>query len=368
MKRQTYQKGSVVQDSRRGIWVFRWREDGKRKSESLGRCRNKAEAQRKAAPLVLAINDGEKRAGQGMTVGELVTEYMTSDRFPARFSTRAAYTYNFDNHILPKWGETCITKLTAYEVETWLKSLGLSAKSKVHLRGLLRISMEFAMHLGYLSMNRNPMELVRIPGASKRAVEPRILTVEEFQAFLAHVESEPYRTMILTAMCLGLRVSELLGLQWGDIDWQNSRIKIQRGIVRNRVDDVKTRYSGKSLPLDPDLGELLKMRRVQTEFKESNDWVWASPAMAGKKPLFYTTLEKVLGRAATKAGLEGIGWHSFRHSFRSWVAETGAEVGVQQKLMRHSDIRTTMNIYGDALPETLRTASSKVVKMALRTA
>ena len=43
-----------------------------------------------------------------------------------------------------------------------------------------------------------------------------------------------------------------------------------------------------------------------------------------------------------------IGWHTFQHTYRSWLDATGAPLGVQQKLMRHADIRTTMNVYGDA--------------------
>ena len=71
-------------------------------------------------------------------------------------------------------------------------------------------------------------------------------------------------------------------------------------------------------------------------------------------------------RANTAAGLGAIGWHTMRHSYRSWLDETGAPLTVQQNLMRHADIRTTMNIYGDAIPDTLRAAHGKVVRMALR--
>jgi integrase len=60
---------------------------------------------------------------------------------------------------------------------------------------------------------RNPMELVRIEGATKREAEPTVLTVDEFHKLLEKIDEEPFRTMLLTAMCLGLRCSELLGLK-----------------------------------------------------------------------------------------------------------------------------------------------------------
>jgi integrase len=62
---------------------------------------------------------------------------------------------------------------------------------------------------------------------------------------------------------------------------------------------------------------------------------------------------------------DGIGWHAFRHFYRSMLDATGAPIGVQQKLMRHAQVSTTMNIYGSAYMEGKREAHSKVVQMVL---
>jgi integrase len=66
-----------------------------------------------------------------------------------------------------------------------------------------------------------------------------------------------------------------------------------------------------------------------------------------------------------KAGIGKLGTHSLRHSYRSWLDAVGTAVAVQQKLMRHSDIRTTMNIYGDVVTDEMERAHSKVVALAL---
>jgi integrase len=74
-------------------------------------------------------------------------------------------------------------------------------------------------------------------------------------------------------------------------------------------------------------------------------------------------------RFLTIRGLgDGIGWHTFRHTYRAWLDATGAPIGVQQKLMRHAQVSTTMNIYGNALMTSKRKANSKVARMALRPA
>ena len=65
---------------------------------------------------------------------------------------------------------------------------------------------------------------------------------------------------------------------------------------------------------------------------------------------------------------DNIGWHTFRHTYRSWLDATGAPMGVQQKLMRHAQISSTMNVYGNALMEAKREANTKVVRKALRSA
>jgi integrase len=68
--------------------------------------------------------------------------------------------------------------------------------------------------------------------------------------------------------------------------------------------------------------------------------------------------------AAGKLG--EIGWHTFRHTYRSWLDETGAPMKVQRELMRHASIQTTMNVYGQALASSKREANGKVVEMVLK--
>jgi site-specific recombinase XerD len=63
-----------------------------------------------------------------------------------------------------------------------------------------------------------------------------------------------------------------------------------------------------------------------------------------------------------------VGWKTFRHSFRSWLDQTEAPIGVQRELMRHASIQTTMNVYGRAMTEGKRQAHSNVVQMVLKPA
>jgi integrase len=73
---------------------------------------------------------------------------------------------------------------------------------------------------------------------------------------------------------------------------------------------------------------------------------------------------RVYQKAAKAAGIGGFGTHSLRHTFRTWLDSVGTPIGVQQRLMRHADIRTTMNVYGDAVSEDMAEAHSKIVGLA----
>jgi integrase len=60
-----------------------------------------------------------------------------------------------------------------------------------------------------------------------------------------------------------------------------------------------------------------------------------------------------------------VGWHSFRHTYRTLIDDIGTPLGVQQRLMRHADIKTTMNTYGSAFEKTKRRANSRVADLIL---
>jgi integrase len=88
--------------------------------------------------------------------------------------------------------------------------------------------------------------------------------------------------------------------------------------------------------------------------------------VAGEKSYSANSVyEKHLVPAGKQIGVQ-LSWHTFRHTYRTWLDEVGTPMGIMQKLMRHSDICTTMNVYGGAMQESLRTANSKVVEIAFR--
>ena len=247
-----------------------------------------------------------------------------------------------------------------------MKQLGLSGKSQSHLKSLLSRLYDYAMFVEEIPLGRNPMELVRIKGVSRRSREIRILTWEEFSRLRVELK-EPFRTMAVVAACCGLRVSELLALKWDDVDWFGKKLRVERAIVMQHVGDCKTIGSQKSLPVSEEVLACLGIWREQSEFTAPDHFIFASPVQVGRLPWSYPHVIRVLKAAGRRAGISWIGTHTFRHSFRSWLDSMGTPVALQQKLMRHSDIRTTMNVYGDVMPDEMRQAHDRLARKILKT-
>ena len=112
------------------------------------------------------------------------------------------------------------------------------------------------------------------------------------------------------------------------------------------------------------LGELKNWKQL-TQFSTPDDWVFASPMKLGRLPISYAGVWRALKKAAVKASIGHLSSHTFRHTHRSWLDAVGTPVGVQQRLMRHADIRTTMNVYGTAATAEMVAASGKVTALVL---
>lgn len=366
------QTGSIVFNRRSQTWrIFVYDAAGTRRTKTIGtRCDlpTKTAARLAAQPLIAAmlqpaLAPAPEITPSALTVATLMDHYR-SERMPTRYSTRRSYNVWLDRHVLPRWGALPITAMQAQPVELWLRSLPLAARSKSEIRALMGRLFDCAMWRGDIPTQLNPMKLVRIPGASKRTKKPRSLTVEEFQKMLPHLP-EPFRTIAIICACFGLRISECLGLKWGDVNWFDATLSIQRGVVRSRIDDCKTVGSEQSLFISSEMLDVLKTWRQITQFASESDWVFASPRRIGRLPWSADSVNDAYTEAATAAGIGHVSTHSMRHTFRSWLDAVGSSLATQQKLMRHSDIRTTMNVYGRIVTDAMSVAAGKVARLAV---
>lgn len=375
-RRKRYQFGWLELRKRKNgpsVWLWRYRSGSPKDGHDLDKeamivgdvkqYPRKADAWKAAEALRLGIN--RPKPAEQITFGGVVGRYIL-EQLPERRSTSSRYRSWLKNHIEPRWANVPLSAVKPVVVEEWIRSLKLAPKSRGHVRSIMHLVFEWAMKWELVPMERNPMSLVKIKGSSKRQREPRALTVAEFQLLVSRLR-EPFRTMCIVAVCLGLRVSELLGLQWSDFDWTNLRVKVQRSWVYGRSGDVKTEYSEKWIPLDRSLVEVLLLHREQATaggLIGEGKWVFANPE-TGRPRWPSRIVENHFVPVGIATGIGRVGWHTFRHTYATMLGTFGVDLKVQQELLRHADIRTTMNIYRHTVPDALREANSKVVKMVL---
>jgi len=372
-KRQRVQFGWVCLKARKkgpDVWVLRYRENlsngvTTKRSAIIGTVQeflNESQARKAALSWLFSMN-AETSSGTLVSFGAVIRRYL-AEEIPARISTASRYRCWLKNHVEPKWRDYPIEQIKPLLVEDWLKKLDLAPKSKSHLKNLMRVLFNAAMRWELIPYQHNPMSLVRVKDSSKRQRQPKALSVEEFRKLLEHVP-EPFRTMCIVAMCLGLRVSEILGLKWKDIDWEGLRLAVRQAYVYGQEGELKTQASQRWMPLDRLLAEKLREHKKKfASFGNSETWVFANPETG--RPYWPGRIqENWLVPAAQKAGLGRIGWHTFRHSHSTLLHALGVDLKVQQELLRHADVRTTMNIYTQAVPTALREANSKVVRLVL---
>jgi integrase len=376
MKRSRYQLGALFMEPRKkgsDVWVYRWREtnsDGKRHSrkEILGtviEIRTQADAQRAAEKLRLSINRlAAEGSGAPATIRKLVDHYRLKEipieesHEGKRRSTKLGYLSNLNCHIVPRWGDYHPGKVTTVEVEDWLKSLQLAPASRAKVRNVLSMIFRHGMRWGWL--DSNPVTMVRC--SSKRLRRPDILTAEEFRALL---EGLPNRERLMGTICAttGLRICEVLGIKWEDIDFGTRTVNVLRSYTDGSIGPCKTEISEQPVPLDEIVIEGLLEWHPVCGFPKPEDWVFASYQTFGKMPMWPDSLRrKILQPVARKVGIrKQIGWHTFRRTYSSLLAETGNDVKVVQELMRHAKISTTMEVYTQAGMPKKRIAQRKAV-------
>lgn len=373
VKRDRYKEGYLrkVDRAKGWAWEFRVRVDGKVQYMTLSGAEFPTEkaAKVKLQGLLLKVNEGKVgNLVEAVMFGTLLDRYL-AEELPAKASSQGSYTSLIRTWIRPKWGDVALTDMKANAIRTWLLSLPLSSLSKGHIRSLLHKLFDLAMLWEFIPVGRNPVELVKIKGVTKREKEPVILTPEQAMAVIASMPS-PYSLMTLTVAALGLRLSEMLGLQWGDFDFTKGSVTIQRNAYRGTIEETKTKSSKAILPLSSELAALLLVWREslakEREDEKESPWVFPNPA-TGLPYLGPSIQQRWLRPAGESIGVKGLGFHSLRHSHKVWLDSLGTPMGVMKDLLRHSAISTTMNVYGATLSDAKREYNQKVTGLLFPT-
>ncbi|MGH9644020.1 MAG: tyrosine-type recombinase/integrase [Terriglobales bacterium] len=340
--------------------------------------------------LHLPINPLDSR--RGVTFGDLALHYAEhelverSESIHAKaYTTIKGYERVLRNRLLPKWGNRIALGIEPLEVENWLTTLkkeeGLENPTLDRMRRVMSMVYRHGQRYGLIprTQEANPMRFVRCRTTS--GYEAMILTPEQAYAILRDLP-EPERTLTLLAAGTGLRISECLGLQWQDVSFAEEMIHVRRTWTCGRVGLPKTKTSRGPVPLHPLLAEFMLCWKQTTSYSEPTDWVFASDRLKGKQPRVANMLvEDYLRPAAAKAGVlsshrdeqgrlveddpRRFGFHNLRHSLASFLVRIRTDPKTVQTLLRHSDVKLTLQCYSHAVSQDRMAAAGEMLTAIL---
>lgn len=320
-----------------------------------------SEARRQRELLGAKAQRGELPVRCTLTFAELAETWMEGFGAQVRSGERAErtlehYRYQLRHNLLPTLGHKKVQDISTDDCASLIAKLrarGLSAKTIAGALVPLGRVFSLALRRGYIKSNPlDRLEASERPRVPRR--EQRVLTHADMRKLLGACLTT-HRPLIATALYTGMRLSELLGLVWADVDFEGGIIHVRYQLSRARRDQparrvrLKTKAAIRDIPLLPQLGSLLKKHRLASAHSADSDYVFSTTLGT---PQGYRNIERRgLRRAAEKAGLNGEGQaplrlHDLRHTFASHlVIDLRLDVAQVSRILGHARASITLDTY-----------------------
>ncbi len=367
--RRGHTEGSIHRHASTGLYVAMIDlgiVNGKRKRKAVY-AKTKAEVREKLRELQYDQHQGLPIDRKRQTVAQYLTRWLEDKIVPNRRpNTVADYTNHVRKHIIPQIGHIQLAKLTPQDVEGLIQAVarkGLSVEMQRGTRKVLRSALTQAMKWGFVV--RNVASLTDAPAAER--FRAYVLTVDQADALLDAAAGDRLHALYATALWLGLRRGELLGLRWQDIDLDAGtlRIEVAQQIVNGKAELAapKTIRSRRTLPLPAALVPILQAhhtRQLKERVRAGVPWPDHDLVFTTTKgtPINPRNLDRSFKALLKRAGLpKTIRLHDLRHSCASLLASAGLPARVAMDILGHTNISTTMNIYTRIFDDAKREAA-----------
>lgn len=301
-------------------------------------------------------------ASSQMTVNTWFQYWIENIETPiARYSTVKNHTNRYNKHISEIIGNMILSDVKPMHCQNVLNIMMASdyAPSTIHqIRMTMHVMFEAALENDLIM--KNPVKKsVTVKNKSVQKKEPRVLTIEEQKMFLDYAKGSRDYYQYVLMLQTGLRLGEVIGLQWQDVDFQNRVISVKR-TMQYRSDigkfvsgPPKSSYGIRTIPLTQEAFDVLKEieeKRKQSKLLrlEYKDYVFLNKKGV---PTKNTTYNGMLYFLAKKAGIERLSPHTFRHTFATRCIEAGMRPKTLQRILGHSTIHMTMNLYVHVLED-----------------
>jgi len=340
-----------------GWWVF-INHKGQRKKKFFGSNKKLAQefAQRLDAKLKLGSVGIATKAG--IKIEAYAETWLERIRHTRKHTTHDDYKKIMERDIKPVLKGLDLEDVTRERVKALAFACldkGQAQKTVRNVILCLSSLLSQAVEDGLLTVNPALRPGKFLPKVSKRrAINP--LTREEVAGFLESVKDKAprYYPLFLCAVRTGLRMGELLALQWGDLDYHGRFIQVQRNYTHWKVTTPK---SGESRRVDMSLELAQALKDLQTEcqieaaangWKEIPAWVFCNEQGGLLHP--NNLRDRVFYGLLKWSGLRQVRFHDLRHTFASLLLQQGESPVYVKEQMGHSSIQVTVDLYGHLIP------------------
>ena len=390
MARREKGEGSLYQAKDKS-WVYQYQMDGKRKTKRFQR-KSDAKAFMEALNTVQVetvaemLSDTSQKA-EPITVGEWMDRWLEKYAKPTvKLSTYCSYEQLIRSHVKPQIGGKYLNTLTGEDLQDFFNERsnsgnqkgrgGLSPKTLTNLRNMMHLA--FSQAVRNKLMPENLVEGVRLPKAEKH--EMRVLDREEQTRLIlaARRAPEPAAFGIIFDLFTGLRIGELCGLRWENVDMEGRSFKVCE--TRNRLPNfdntvetttsvatVKTTKTDNSRRtvyiMDALFQDLQDYQAIQMSLMQQypgcnpDGYVFCQENGQPYEPRTYQDLFK---RCVRQAGIADTNFHACRHTFATRSLEQGMDVVTLSRLLGHATPSITLDKYGHALDDHKRASMEKL--------
>ena len=384
-KRRVLKEGEYQRSS--GTYEFKWRDKrGNRHSISAVTLE---ELREKELDVLRDVLDGVKVDKNNLTVNDLYNSWIQLKR-GLKENTFSNYKYMYKMFVEPDFGKNRITDLKRSDVRGFYNFLAEEKHVQINtidsIHTVLHQVLEIAVEDDYLRYNPSDNALKELKKAVNFEVEKRrALTVSEqeiFEAFLRKKGQYHRWYPVFTVMLwTGMRVGEITGLRWCDIDLEEGSINVNHTLVyfdkraeercTFAINTTKTKAGERSIPMLPKVKEAFLMEK---EYQRECG-VKSESVVDGYRDFIFVnrfvnvqhqgTLNKALRRIIRDCKFEILDKnkqndviilpkfsnHSLRHTFTTRMCEAGVNIKAMQEILGHADAETTMDIYAEATKE-----------------
>ncbi len=294
------------------------------------------------------------------TVEQYLLSWLENRRHQIKATSFVRYSVQIRKHAIPGLGKAVLSKLTAQQLQAFYSrkvAEGLSPTTVKHLHVIVHSALDDAVRLGLIA--RNVADMVRPPRIAQH--EMQAMDDHQVAHFIdAAQRDETSGTVFILAITTGMRLGELSGLRWKDIDLDRGIVQVQQTLVsmsgKLLFTEPKTRKARRSIRLMKVAIYALRKQRIwhleqaMLFGPEWNKHGLVFPNALGN-PLDPTRLRTRFFAFLEQESLPRIRFHDLRHTAATLMLKRGVNVKVVSEMLGHANISITLGVYGHVLPD-----------------